>query len=198
MCEKCMECLQRTNSQSTWSKTGDEVYSGLTNFISYIYIYIDQWNSLYMDEPTWNFNGITNVVGLPDPYSIHWGWDKWLPSCRQHFHFGEFLGLLLGYSLSPKTILPMHIGGNRNCIFIDNIFCTITNKNRSLPSGKLHIKSMDHFPYFLSLNWHNNSGIIMKNVKVRVNSKQVYESWLCDLWNADVLSSQTIHKANFK
>ena len=62
-------------------------------------------------------------------------------------HYGEFLDLLLGYSLFPKITLPTRIGDNGSCTLIDNLSCKLTDKSMSSPAGILHTKLSDHFPY---------------------------------------------------
>ena len=104
-------------------------------------------------------------------------------------HYGEFLDLMLGYSLFPKITLPTRIGDNGSCTLIDNLFCKLTDKSMSSPAGILHTKLSDHFPYFTSLRLHNHSGNRSNFVKIRENSKDAYEALLSDLQNSNIMSS---------
>ena len=78
-------------------------------------------------------------------------------------HYGYFLALMLGYSLFPEITLPTRIDENGDCTLIDDIFCKLTDKSMSSPTGIIHTKLSDHCPYFPSLRLRNHSGELQYN-----------------------------------
>ena len=64
-------------------------------------------------------------------------------------HFGNFLDMLLGYSLLPKLTIPSRLGGN-SCSLIDNIFRSLSPSKLASQAGIIYTGISDHFPYFVS------------------------------------------------
>ena len=105
-------------------------------------------------------------------------------------HFGNFLDLMLGYSLIPKITLPTRLSEN-SCSLIDNIFCPISQHNITSPGGIIYSTISDHFPCFVSLKVGNSKFMetSRRYVKKRVNSSEAYNALLADLEINDITNS---------
>ena len=104
-------------------------------------------------------------------------------------HFGNFLDMLLGYSLIPKITFPTRLGEN-SCSLIDNIFCSLSPSNLASQAGIIHTGISDHFPYFVSLcsPISKNINKPSRYVKHRIKSQEAYNGLLTDLMNSDLIS----------
>ena len=93
-------------------------------------------------------------------------------------HFGQFLDMLLGYSLFPKITFPTRLGEN-SCSLIDNIFCSLSHNSVASLAGIICSKTSDHFPCFVSLRLRNDDTNTQRNkyIKVRVNNNEAYEAF---------------------
>ena len=107
-------------------------------------------------------------------------------------HFGQFLDMLLGYSLFPKITFPTSLFpkitfptrlGENSCSLIDNIFCSLSHNSVASLAGIICSKISDHFPCFVSLRLRNDDTNSQRNkyIKVRVNNNEAYEAFLADL-----------------
>ena len=105
-------------------------------------------------------------------------------------HFGNFLDLMLGYSLFPKITFPTRLSNN-SCSLIDNIFCTISQNTMTSPAGIIHSRISDHFPCFLSLQVDKGkcNGKPKRYVKKKINSNEACQALLLDLQTNDVTTS---------
>ena len=101
-------------------------------------------------------------------------------------HFGQFLDMLLRYSLFPKITFPTRLGEN-SCSLIDNIFCSLSHNSVTSLAGIICSKISDDFPCFVSLRLRNDdtNSQCNKYIKVRVNNNEAYEAFLADLQACD-------------
>ena len=101
-------------------------------------------------------------------------------------HFGQFLDMLLSYSLFPKITFPTRLGEN-SCSLIDNIFCSLSHRSVASLAGIMCTRISDHFPCFVSLRLRNDgaSGQRNKYIKMRVNSNEANEAFFADLQACD-------------
>ena len=65
-------------------------------------------------------------------------------------HFGEFLDLMLGYSLFASITLPTRITA-QSCTLIDNALCKLSAEFTDLKAGIILSDIFDHYPYFVSI-----------------------------------------------
>ena len=102
-------------------------------------------------------------------------------------HYGDFLDLMLDYSLIPKITLPTRMAEN-SCSLIDDIFCTISPNNISSQAGIIYSKISDHHPYFLSIcpNSKEPPNNKRKYVKQRLNTREAYGRLKQELVDNDV------------
>ena len=91
-------------------------------------------------------------------------------------HFGNFLDMMLGYSLFPKITHPTRLGEN-SCSLIDDIFCTLSPSIIHSNAGILYSRISDHFPCYISIRPNKfKLGDHPKYVKQRIKSPQAYDA----------------------
>ena len=104
-------------------------------------------------------------------------------------HFGNFLDMMLGYSLFPKITHPTRLGEN-SCSLIDNIFCTLSPSIIHSNAGILHSRISDHFPCYISIRPNKfRLGDHPKYVKQRIKSPQAYNALLKNLTEVSIADS---------
>ena len=78
---------------------------------------------------------------------------------------GEFFDILTSFSLYPKITLLTRFSQS-NGIFIDNIFCIISNKTLDSISGIIIKQFSDHLPCFICINNVYNKKKIPKYINI--------------------------------
>ena len=97
-------------------------------------------------------------------------------------HIGEFLDLMLGYSLFPRITLPTRTT-QHSCRIIDNAFCKLSTDLKNVKVGIILSDISDHYPYFVSIRGEKRPSLErkVKFVRKEMHSQAAYEGFLNDL-----------------
>ena len=97
-------------------------------------------------------------------------------------HFGEFIDLMLGCSLFPRTTLPTRTT-KHSCTLIDNALCKLSTDLKNVKAGIILSDISDHYPYYASIRGENTHNVErkVKFVRKEIHSQAAYEGFLNDL-----------------